>query len=82
MADLPDPRSIEILADVLEKTSGTVDGLNVKRYRIKYSDDLNRIDSLTNGHLLKLDRKHKTFRVGNMGLLFIQNETSKEALIN
>lgn len=30
----PDQRSIEILADVLQKKHRSVDGLNVKRYRV------------------------------------------------
>lgn len=77
MANAPDDRSIEILADILDRTRGTLKGINVKRYRIDHASDLDRIDDLANSHLLELDEHDESFRVGYMGLFFINNTTSK-----
>jgi hypothetical protein len=75
-----DERAIAILADVLDRTSGSLEGLDVKRYRVDHTDNLERIDYLTGKHLLELDRDHQTFRVGHVGLFFIQSLT-RQALL-
>jgi len=81
MHNLFDERSVEILADVLEKTHGSLTGLNVKRYRIDHIDDIHRIDSLINERLLQLEKDtHETFRISAVALYFLRNHT-RDALL-
>jgi hypothetical protein len=80
MPNLFDERAREILADILEQTHGSLDGLNAKRYRIDHIDDLERLDMLTHTSLLDLGYAHETLRVGPVGLYFIQSAT-RDALL-
>ena len=76
-----DPRAIAVLTDVLDKTRGSTDGLNVKRYRIDHAKDLEVIDQLVNRHLLVLDPQHETMRVGPVGVVFVDTPT-RRALVS
>lgn len=70
-----DERSIEILADILDQTLDAPEPLNIKRYRVDHTDDLDRIDNLTKHHLLELDRSQTLVHVGHVGLYLTQGAT-------
>lgn len=80
MPKLLDQRCLEILADVLEQTQDSLDGLNAERYRIDHIDDLERLDSLMRKNLLIADYAKDTLRLGPVGLYFIRNAT-RDALL-
>jgi hypothetical protein len=80
MPNLFDERARNILADILEQTHGSLDGINVKRYQIDHIDDLERLDMLTHTSLLDLGYAQESLRVGPVGLYFIQNAT-RDALL-
>lgn len=73
----PDARSIELLADVLEKSHRSLDGPNAKRFRATHKTDLDRLDHLirVDYPLLETDDDQKILRVSLLGLHFVKNDT-------
>ncbi|HKJ21937.1 MAG TPA: hypothetical protein VKA13_02525 [Gammaproteobacteria bacterium] len=79
----PDRRSVELLADVLNQTCRSLEGLDAARYRAEHPDDLDRLDQLTNVEppLLEVAESPGALRVNLLGLYFLDNKP-RNALID
>jgi len=79
----PGQRSVELLADVLNHTRHSLDGLDAARYRAEHPDDLDRLDHLTNAEhpLLEVAEQPGTVRVSLLGLYFLDTKP-RNALID
>jgi len=75
MLNLFDDRTPTLLAEVLDQTHNTLDGIGYRRFRADHATDLERLDELARKNLLNVDDVHDTFRVGFMGLYFVESAT-------
>jgi len=80
MLNLFDDRTPALLADALEQMHNTLDGIGYRRFRADHPTDLERLDELARKNLLNVDEVHDTFRVGFMGLYFVEGAT-RDALV-
>ena len=80
MPSLFDDRTPLLLADALEQTHNSLDGIGYRRFRADHPTDLERLDELARKNLLNVDDVHDTFRVGFMGLYFVEGAT-RDALV-
>lgn len=83
MPKLPDQRSIEILADVLNHTCHSLKGLDAAHYCAEHPGDLDRLNYLANVKhpLLEVAEKPGTIRVSLLGLYFLDNKP-RNALVD
>lgn len=80
MLNLFDDRTPALLAEVLELTHNTLDGIGYRRFRLNHETDLERLDELARKHLLNVDDVHDTFRVSYIGLYFVKGATRNALL--
>ena len=80
MLNLFDDRTPTLLAEALEQTHNSLDGIGYRRFRGDHVTDLERLDELARKNLLDVDDVHDTFRVGFMGLYFVESAT-RNALV-
>ena len=80
MLNLFDDRTPALLAEALDQTHNTLDGIGYRRFRADHPTDLERLDELARKNLLNVDDVHDTFRVGFMGLYFVEGATCNALL--
>lgn len=72
-----DEETLSIFRDILDRTLGSIDGIEAQRYRVDNSENREKILDLEHRQFLKTNREQTTYRLGPVALWVCNNEASK-----